>query len=745
MPRVQGAERERTIIRPAGQDTGPGELARISATQITNFDTDQDGGCPTSWWFEKVDGRPKPGIKAQAIGSEIHGQLEHFILTGEDVLGPIPRAGKHLLPQRDPRLEVEREIRTTIEGVALVGYIDLLNPTGIHVDEQGPHVDPPGTVEVLDHKTTGSISSWAKAPSALVRTVQMPLYGKVVADLFPGGEHVRLSHLYFQTKGAPKAEKRSALVPLEVIRGRWQKIESTVREMKDVAREGDVEKVPKNFNACGAYGGCPYRDVCPRPASVALATLIGKGNAMSLLAKIQGKSAQAPAAPVAVAPAAPPPAPAPVVSTVPPPTYPPAATGAKSGGLLGKITGAKPTPAPAPASPIAAVEAQVVAKIAAHAAAPAKTPAKQAKQNHIYLIDFSTGPVRAVYLCRTKGGLSFGRMDGSINQTIILEDDTLVTPTGEVYESAPVPQGAVVAPDAPKSGESGPKAEPFKPGESVPENVRKAAEDLAAEAAESVEALEGDIAANNKQFAENTPIAIVTPAPAPAEPPAPKTMAERRDEAKAERKRVGRPPKLESAQKRIAEALAAGFPPNPNDVEFVAKAEAKMAAAQAAQATPAPATPVETVQVRPAYSTGSVTVPADSPIAQEARVQFVGTAPVEGALRDAGPMIIREAEPFVLYLEAMPVRGAQASDLDLFIEDLHQAIAKQFKVEDIRFADGQSPLGFGKWKGVLAAFAKENAPASGSYFLVGVKESELRSVVAEALATKAAIVVRGVA
>src|SRR5574343_1502397 len=135
MSRTEGSTRARTIVRPDGADSGPGVLAQVSVSQVNTFDATQDGGCPTKWWLNKVMGREIPGTKAQAVGIEGHEQLEHYLLTGEDVLGPVARAGKHLLPPpRDPRVLVEHELRGTLAGVALLGYTDVLNTTGLHVD-----------------------------------------------------------------------------------------------------------------------------------------------------------------------------------------------------------------------------------------------------------------------------------------------------------------------------------------------------------------------------------------------------------------------------------------------------------------------------------------------------------------------------------------------------------------------------------------------------------------------------------
>lgn len=534
-------ERERTILRPEGATVGPGELSRVSVSQIATFDATQDGGCPAKWWFDKVAGKPPPQFKAQTVGVEIHGQIEHYLKTGEDVLGPVARAGKHLIPARDERLKIEYEFKSYLSraGVSILGYMDLVNPTGFHVDEQGPHADPAGTVEVLDWKTTSNIDKWAKSGAALLRTIQMPVYGSVVAAMHPAAEHVRLSHVYFQTSGRASAEKRSTLVPLTTINDRLTTIEATVSEMKQVAREGDINKVPKNFNACSSYGGCPYQSECPRPKEVTLAAIFGKGDAMSLLDKIKKNAAPAPAPEAAPAP------PAPVATPV---------LGLGGGNLLAKIKSSAPAPVAAPPPDLAV-----------------KVPA--------------SAPV----------------------------------------ESAPIPTG-VLPPDAPKSGESGPTHEPL-PGEESP--------------------------------APEVPAAVAEAAPA--------------------KRGRGRPRKTAPA-------------------------------ADVAPATPsAPYAVVEEIDV-------------------ESRTITYRT----------------NVAPFTLYLDALPVRGQHAEDLAPLISGWCSALCERYEAADVRCAPADSPLGFGKWKGALAGMAKELGPKSGAWFLVGLKESELKAVVAEALESRAAVVVRGV-
>ncbi|MFP2897305.1 hypothetical protein [Corallococcus sp. 4LFB] len=60
-------------------------------------------------------------------------------------------------------------------------------------------------------------------------------------------------------------------------------------------------------------------------------------------------------------------------------------------------------------------------------------------------------------------------------------------------------------------------------------------------------------------------------------------------------------------------------------------------------------------------------------------------------------------------------------------------IEQECGVVDIRVAPNDSPLAYGKWKGVLAATIRAEPPEPGTYAALGVAGSELMQVAVEAL------------
>lgn len=295
-----GGTRNGKSLGPA-VDPSTRELLYTSVSAITKFDSSQEGGCPRRWFYRYVERLPEPSTKAQEIGTQIHSQLEHYLKTGEDVLGKHARAGLQFLPKPGRDLLIEEPFSPqrplVASGVPLTGFIDVVNPRGEYVTPEGEVMsDPPGTVEVVDHKTTSDLK-WAKAGKDLPKTVQMAGYAEWASRAF-SAKHVRLSHIYYQTRGAFAAQKVSTLVPLATIKERWYEVESTVEEMKTAAKADSAGELEANHSACTTFGGCPFRNNCSSFQSQSPIERLK----MSLLSKIRGSNgASAPIIPAAVA------------------------------------------------------------------------------------------------------------------------------------------------------------------------------------------------------------------------------------------------------------------------------------------------------------------------------------------------------------------------------------------------------------------------------------------------------------
>lgn len=262
-----------------------GVIQYVSVSQIQTFDVSAFGGCPRKWWFDKIAGLPAPTTKAQAVGVEVHKQIENYLNTGEDTLGPIARAGKHFLPTPMVHLLVEHAFTPTsldVAGIPLKGFIDVVNESGQYKDNEGrTHYED--IIEVIDHKTTVDFK-YAKSASELRDSVQMVGYAEFVRRRDVAGvSQVRISHNNFLTRGAPAARKVTTTIEVPQILEKWERVSQTVNAMKVVAKAERVEDVEANYEACSAYRGCPYMSACPRAKDAVLSFVESKGEGMSLL------------------------------------------------------------------------------------------------------------------------------------------------------------------------------------------------------------------------------------------------------------------------------------------------------------------------------------------------------------------------------------------------------------------------------------------------------------------------------
>ncbi len=239
------------------------------------------------WYYRKVMGLPEPSTAAQQAGTDGHSQIEHYLTTGEDVLGSVARAGREFMPARG-ELMIESPIEGVLDvrGVPVVGFIDCAHKRREYVKEDGEIAhDPAGRIEVIDWKFTGSVARFEGATRKDVDTVPMALYG-AWAVRHARAEWIRLSHVYFLTKGRPRARKVSLLVLPADIDKRLERIGTVVDGMKSAALAKSAEDVPCNPGACEAFGKrnpCTYRLRCSGYQSKTMDEVFGRQTSNALI------------------------------------------------------------------------------------------------------------------------------------------------------------------------------------------------------------------------------------------------------------------------------------------------------------------------------------------------------------------------------------------------------------------------------------------------------------------------------
>jgi hypothetical protein len=223
--------------------------------------------CPRAWAFEKIAGRIKPESPKMAFGKAVHKVLEEFVGQGIE----IPRtpegrvAAQAVVPGWIPgpmldEVMVEKEIRGELpgfpEGVDLLGYIDVLDTRALEV-------------QVIDYKSTGDLR-WALDEAELRTDPQALLY--VLWAVTQGATSVRCRWIYLAASNPKKGPREPKGVKVaEAVFEPGPALMSALSPIFDAIREMAAHRcastnpleVPGDASACGKYGGCPHREVCP--------------------------------------------------------------------------------------------------------------------------------------------------------------------------------------------------------------------------------------------------------------------------------------------------------------------------------------------------------------------------------------------------------------------------------------------------------------------------------------------------
>ena len=208
--------------------------------------------CWLKWWFNKVAGHITATTPRQQLGIDVHTVLEHYSETGEapdesTLVGRIAASGLAYLPE-PKTYHAEYEVHTTCGPIPFKGIVDAYSGT-----------------HVLDHKTTSSLR-WAlnscqlaHAPQPLAYIASLQKVGKM-----PEADTYDVSFVYYLTTGIPMAQRVDAVVSHEDVLENWKEMEEAAKKMMILAGHSDPLTVPYNVGACKKYGGCDFKDFCPR-------------------------------------------------------------------------------------------------------------------------------------------------------------------------------------------------------------------------------------------------------------------------------------------------------------------------------------------------------------------------------------------------------------------------------------------------------------------------------------------------
>lgn len=229
-----------------------------SVSQVEKF-----ARCPRAWAYRYIAGIKAPPKASADLGTRVHELLESAILhlcsshrwevdgTSDPVAGPIAAAigaqvptaeilAAHLSGQFERVAETEFTVE--IHGALVTGKVDYIA------------VSPEGEIEIGDFKTASSLTKAKRDPRT---DLQAHLYLHVFdASAF--------RWIYGETRGSHRALSQSFTRSDADVNRSVSRIVRTVGEMTLLRYHRlPVVQIPARSAACGDYGGCDYRAICP--------------------------------------------------------------------------------------------------------------------------------------------------------------------------------------------------------------------------------------------------------------------------------------------------------------------------------------------------------------------------------------------------------------------------------------------------------------------------------------------------
>lgn len=427
----------------------------ISPSQVETFDL-----CARKWAYNKIDRIPSPQNAAAALGEAAHKHREDWLIHGipppDDKTGKLARVGmEHLPPPGKALVEIPLVLPVTLDAdptvnggrpvrVKVNGRIDFFVP---NTPESGFVFGEAGIPLIGDHKTTSG-EQWAKtADDLLTKDSQAAIYAAYALHLVPTAPAVDLHWSYMVKGSSPRQHQVRARISRDHAMTRFSAVVSRAKSMLRVIQTPGIvaSAVEPTVASCEAFGGCPYREVCPISSDERIGALMAQGSLNDLL------SARVSAAPVLVTPAAPAPdvllgllggkPSTPAASPATAPVSNPAAMQALFGAAAptpttGLVFGAAATPTPPAPAPTGLVFG--TAPLAPPAVAQ---PALTAPTGLVFGMAPLAPPVAPPSPPKPATGLVFGAPSLTL----------LVAPPAVVVETPAAPAVGVIPPDAPAS------------------------------------------------------------------------------------------------------------------------------------------------------------------------------------------------------------------------------------------------------------------------------------------------------
>lgn len=234
-----------------------------SASRIESFRL-----CKRKWAFQALDGLDGAQNPYAELGEVVHKLREDYLLYGKwpsryTREGKIALAGLDKIPP--PRsVEVERKFEFLLGRIRFRGRIDFLAWNNGYRASWGSL----GIPLIGDHKTT-SKEEYIKKPEQLVGgDPQGAIYGAYALST-TGAPFVDLHWSYMIKETRPREKQVRVRASRSQIEESFGRVVNDAQEMLTLVqiqgiRAADLEP---NVRACEAFGGCPYKSVCPLTAA----------------------------------------------------------------------------------------------------------------------------------------------------------------------------------------------------------------------------------------------------------------------------------------------------------------------------------------------------------------------------------------------------------------------------------------------------------------------------------------------
>lgn len=182
--------------------------------------------------------------------SQAHRVKQLTALLQGDYAGRLEAAAmsaiRFLPPPKLPGMRVEGRFEFEDSGVRWLGYQDLVwERNGLRV--------------LHDHKSTSSISRWAKTPEELEHDPQLVIYARREFQSWPE-PRLECEWHYTEMTAKPRTVPVRLTVLREAIDQDFALITDKALALERIRAEGpDPKTLPYNEETCNAFGGCPYK------------------------------------------------------------------------------------------------------------------------------------------------------------------------------------------------------------------------------------------------------------------------------------------------------------------------------------------------------------------------------------------------------------------------------------------------------------------------------------------------------